>query len=410
MNGICIICRKNKKKFTAEHVIPAAIGGTLEIFSVCQECNSNLGKKFDEPFLRTPWVGLYRKAWNLKRQDKVRKNINRSIANPLKGAILQGDQARDYFISFNSENIPSAKRIPQTNIERTQEGWIGRIIVSKEDLERVKNDFFKKHGIDEAEIKYSIEELPDPDLSFMVLSPTAPVLLECLKIAYEFAVAVIPKYFEDTWALTFSIYLNTGKNSDLVRARLTSVSGMLPKFETEINSLKTLPKFWNVIMLRQYEGVGLISFVKIFDAVIVTHLSNEYYMSTMDKQISIFMNCIDRKHHFAVEVNWHTINLNIDLSNFSDEEEDLIKKSLKDKATAIQVNGNIPVYNALEELLHPNLAEIVTTVEAALEYDFIKNNVSAEVNDIGDLLFIKHIPSNRYLRLLGFQAQYNIMR
>lgn len=62
---------------------------------------------------------------------------------------------------------------------------------------------FQKYGVDESKITYSIEETNDPPLSFFIKAPQAPVLLEGLKIAYEFAVTAIPEYFNDDWAKLF---------------------------------------------------------------------------------------------------------------------------------------------------------------------------------------------------------------
>lgn len=410
MVKVCIICRKQKDKYNVEHVIPSAIGGTIEIQSVCRDCNSILGKTIDEPFLKTPWVGLYRKEWNLKRTDTSHKNMNRAIANPLKRAMLEGDNANDYFINYTKDNIPYAKRKTVTSIERTIDGFKGHIVTSKEGSEKVIAGFLKKHGIDKNAIEYVTEEIPGPQLSFIVTSPTAPVLLESLKIAYEFAVTTIPTYFQDEWALLFSKYLNGREQADLIMARLTSVANMMDKFHAEIELLKKLPLYIHFVMLRQFEGIGLVAITKMFDAVIVTHLSNRYYMSRHDKQIGVLINCLERKHSFLVEVNWQNVNLNLDLSSLNIIEEASIRESLAQNSDNIMIDGNIPIYDEGKEVILQDIAQLPTITESSLVYDFDNNIATAEVNNFSKRLFVKHEAYNAWLPLSACQIRYSIVR
>ena len=47
----CIYCAMENLKPSLEHVVPAALGGTLTTRSVCEECNSSLGAEVDAPFV-----------------------------------------------------------------------------------------------------------------------------------------------------------------------------------------------------------------------------------------------------------------------------------------------------------------------------------------------------------------------
>ncbi len=72
-----------------EHPIPQALGGSLEVFTVCDPCNTRAGREVDQPFLRDPLVAGYR---NLVGQQDVRR-ADTVVASPfLQGVTAEGDR------------------------------------------------------------------------------------------------------------------------------------------------------------------------------------------------------------------------------------------------------------------------------------------------------------------------------
>lgn len=58
----CIFCKEEKSddQLSIEHVFPEALGGSYKIFSVCRDCNSELGREVDSHLANHPLVRLVR--------------------------------------------------------------------------------------------------------------------------------------------------------------------------------------------------------------------------------------------------------------------------------------------------------------------------------------------------------------
>ncbi len=67
----CIFCR-NDRPLGNEHILPASVGGTIVIRTVCTGCNALLNANIDEPFSQSLFVRLNRCRHNLGgRHDRV---------------------------------------------------------------------------------------------------------------------------------------------------------------------------------------------------------------------------------------------------------------------------------------------------------------------------------------------------
>lgn len=72
----CIICRQPTTSFSDEHVIPDAIGGYYHIYSVCKECNSDMGSLVDSKLTNHKFMEFQRRLYGLK--GKPAKPISRN--------------------------------------------------------------------------------------------------------------------------------------------------------------------------------------------------------------------------------------------------------------------------------------------------------------------------------------------
>jgi hypothetical protein len=63
-----------------EHPVPRALGSSLEVFTVCDPCNTWAGREIDQPFLDDDWVRIHRSLHDVRDPDPGR---SRPIPSPL---------------------------------------------------------------------------------------------------------------------------------------------------------------------------------------------------------------------------------------------------------------------------------------------------------------------------------------
>jgi HNH endonuclease len=52
----CIVCLDERMSHTPEHIVPAALGGSLTTDAFCARCNERIGREVDAPFSRDHWM------------------------------------------------------------------------------------------------------------------------------------------------------------------------------------------------------------------------------------------------------------------------------------------------------------------------------------------------------------------
>ena len=69
----CIICNTEKEddEFNIEHVIPESAGGSFEIDTVCEKCNSLFGSTIDNNFLDNFFVKVYLSKFDIKNKKGI---------------------------------------------------------------------------------------------------------------------------------------------------------------------------------------------------------------------------------------------------------------------------------------------------------------------------------------------------
>jgi hypothetical protein len=87
-----------------EHAIPAALGATLTVDTVCDPCNSWAGKEIDQPFLADDWVREHRSQSGVIDPRRGRKG--RPVASPM----LSGGETHDGdFVSLDESGKPKLR-------------------------------------------------------------------------------------------------------------------------------------------------------------------------------------------------------------------------------------------------------------------------------------------------------------
>lgn len=119
-----------------EHAIPAALGASLTVDSVCDPCNRRAGKEVDQPFLADEWVRLHRSQSGVLDPRRGRKG--RPISSPmLRGYTDDGD-----FVNLDENGEP---RLRSRIIDLGEQKFQIRAD-SIEEMERLKRRVEKQTG------------------------------------------------------------------------------------------------------------------------------------------------------------------------------------------------------------------------------------------------------------------------
>lgn len=288
-NRLCIICRKNKPKleFNIEHIFPDTIGGDLKIFSVCIICNKKLSDNFDISFLKDARIGLYRQALQLNRSGR-----NRGIANPLIDAKVEGEDGENYYITFKDgqpqlNSRPKIKTIEEENVERVI------VTASSDKLEEVLDNFLNKRGFDKSDIA-NIKESNVPvtkAVSFITISKY--IMMEGVKIAYEFTASILPTYLDDPWSNKYSDFLEAGVQSDFIEEQLDGSDAIMKICLDEYNIIAQLPWHIHAVFAKSYENFGLVCIVKIFNFICFYRMSDQCILD-FDADIFLTLDPVSR--------------------------------------------------------------------------------------------------------------------
>jgi len=95
---ICVYCATARLtgRERPEHVIPAALGASLTVRTVCDDCNTWAGREIDQPFLADSLLREYRSM--VDQRDPRRRNPRRVPSTLLRGVTSEGD-----FVAFDRD-------------------------------------------------------------------------------------------------------------------------------------------------------------------------------------------------------------------------------------------------------------------------------------------------------------------
>jgi hypothetical protein len=83
----------------AEHPIPAALGSSLRVYTVCDACNAWAGVNVDQPFLSDGWLKTIRAAHEVRDPRRAR---TRGLSSPM----LKGYTDDGVFVSLDASGKP----------------------------------------------------------------------------------------------------------------------------------------------------------------------------------------------------------------------------------------------------------------------------------------------------------------
>lgn len=214
--GYCIICHRDNKELSDEHVIPEVIGGYYHIYNVCRDCNSRLGAHVDKLLLN---------HWFVKaaRHEKRLKGHKGHIPNPLigEGSLSTGEKVR---VEQDDEGKISVRFIP-TPPEISDDGKSFKIQVDAKDeksVSKIRTKILKRYNIDETKVQIvsdcQVVKIEHPEVRMQFAIDMKSYKLGILKIAYEFTADKIKGYTNDPVAKLYAGILYDGNPDRLDEA------------------------------------------------------------------------------------------------------------------------------------------------------------------------------------------------
>lgn len=281
---LCIICKKEKKDFSEEHVFPGAIGGNLTLDRVCETCNGFLGHSVDSHLVNHLLI-------QQKRQMLKIPGRKGNIPNPLERGTLASDSSQKIRYQFDKQGNPEKLYlIPNINGES-----ITIDIQDRDKLPSIINKILKRKGLAElsedkiwAMAKEGSYSLPEISVAHSV--DMIQYKRSILKIAYELCFYWLgEKYLEDTQGEEIRrSLLDESDKSEWVKKY--GIQGSI-----NLKGLSPIPNFWDnepnshvsCILAVGNAIVCLIKIFDVFEGVIEVSKDREKYRGFEPKFISI---------------------------------------------------------------------------------------------------------------------------
>lgn len=212
--GNCIICREETNSFSDEHVIPDALGGYYHIYTVCKDCNSDLGSSVDSKLVNHQFAHFQRYLLGLRGKSG-------KLPNPFSGTHqFAEDEGKKVQLRLDEDGKPVPYTITNVSYEESKaEGGGTRVSIcidasDERKLNGILQKISKKLQIPIDQFKgldRSVQTIERPSIKCSISIDLAEFKIGLLKIAYEFAVDTVKEYFSDASALEISRVL---KNAD----------------------------------------------------------------------------------------------------------------------------------------------------------------------------------------------------
>ncbi len=286
----CIICREQKEHFNDEHVIPEAIKGYYHIFSVCVDCNSKMGEKIDGALINHKFIEFSRSILGIKGKAK-------SVPNPFAGTHeLKDDPNQKTLLKLNSEGQYQVHLIP--NVPKFDELPSSfEIVLDKKDAHQIDiivEKFLKRHGLDKSQVTTELtnHEVEHPFVKMQMKIDLHNFKLGLLKIAYEYSVDQIPKYFDDPQALLISKILLNADFENFYEKVVSYGSGFTKETMAGLEHLIDLHNNNHYLILQDTEQFGLLCFVNLFNQFHIAFKMTENF-GFLDEGMLVGKNDID---------------------------------------------------------------------------------------------------------------------
>lgn len=406
--SICIICRKEKENFNDEHVIPDSIQGYYHIYSVCVECNSQLGGKIDRALTNHKFIEFQRNLLKIKGKSGT-------IPNPFSGTHSLKDEPEQKVLLELSDDefIPRLlPQIPDLKNETLVENFTITLDKRNEkDIEKILDKLITRNGIDKSKISSTIEySKTQPIIQIKLQIDLHEFKAGMLKIAYEFAVDSFPDYFEDDHAKVISEILHNSDFENLTKKVQFLGSGF---DETVLKPFEHLIEFENNnhYLILTSTSLGLICFVNLFNNLSIgiilskktTYLKNDFVVGKNDITNHTFEK-LDINQVFKKTYSETGFRFQYWFPEQKDA-DDLIEMEKDAQFGFFFENGKIAFYNNQGIKVYEDMETKLLTTNKLSKGD-TKNKIITEyiLSDTDDL-YIKLLPSMKLYKVISVQME-----
>lgn len=188
-----------------EHAIPAALGSSLTVYTVCDPCNERVGKEVDQPFLEDEWVRVHRSDSGVIDPRRGRKG------RPVRSPLLEGYTDDGDHVSLDQSGKPRMR----SRIIDLGDGKFQIRADSDEEMERLKRRVESRTGktiTDEKITRHST----NPQIQGRLMVNTLLWLREAAKIGLAVGSIVYP----EEW--------RTGPDAERLREWLNGEDALAP--------------------------------------------------------------------------------------------------------------------------------------------------------------------------------------
>lgn len=392
----CIICREPKDEYNDEHVFPAVLHGKFIIKTVCEDCNTFLGKHIDAPFGNHKEILLYRNLFQLDRGS-------RSIKNPFGKQQLEDGRS---FIVAQEPGGFKALLLPHMEITQTDDGPVGKVTMAasllKSPVEAIATFSKQFEQLTGHPVAYYTVNKNYADETYVAYEKDSDnkLIWEFLKIAYETAVTYIPEYINDDFAVAYSRMLRSATFDESYIKTINPLPESVNEFSEVLQRINGLDSFSCFVALYVHPKYGLICSLRVFGA--SYHLILSPQTTYLDDRVLIGVNdSLNKKFYSIIVKRAAKFNILLEGSEFSEEHlKELNENTNLHQELFYDGDQKISLYNAVGEVILPNI-EILTTVPLELSEKFLLARMQQITIPFESEVYLQSAKSQLQYRLLS---------
>lgn len=413
MEKCCIICRDESDDFSDEHVIPDALGGYYHIYTVCKNCNSDLGSSVDAKLVNHQFAEFQRYLLGLTGKSK-------KLPNPFSGTHhLAEDTSKKIQLRLDEEGKPAPYTITNVSYEESKnESGKTKVSVCIDASDEKKLDGILKKiatklqvPIEQFEgIERRVQKVEKPNIKCSLSVDLADFKIGLLKIAYEFSVDTVEGYFSDPSAIEISKILKNAEY-DSVENFVSIGSGFDHEIFDGMRDYLDLESKKHYLVIVGSQARGLVCLVHLHGMFSVgVYLSNSPYP---DNLAVIGVNDIEQKSFrkiFAEQLLQEIfappeLRFQYYFPTEYAAQEFLDLQASEKFGFHTTETGTTPVFDRQGKLLNSDLYSIMKESEHLMTTEAMAEGGIAHTFPIQDELFIKIVPSKKLVQVVAIREE-----
>lgn len=281
----CVRCTeyKREEEFNSEHVLPDAIGGTFKVNNLCEECNTLLNQKVDEPFVKSNFVLYYRRMFKLNETSRrgTMKGMGSVIDNDGNKRLIRerdGQLIAELVDKFDHKILPDGRVECILTIDVTKQNQADELIKARlAQLSKLYGqDFGTAYTI--ADVKTNTSE----PITVKADVENSLLIKQCVKIAYEIACYVQPAYIDDPTAELLRNFLVEDSVIPEMRTHMDqNYKAKESRAVMRMNQLN-LQLHQHAVLIENIQNEGVFMTVKIFNYIYPVKITNSCNLFPVD--------------------------------------------------------------------------------------------------------------------------------